>query len=201
MMMLVHALHSHDSRSALVSNYTVGSSLLLPLQLNPLVARRWAPRCCYPLALRSRPSPAGWRRRSWDSRGNCPSRPESRRRRRLRKPSPRPSQTEGRLSPYRNPHLNRTRLPIHCSGSSSLLSTSSASLLTSSCLRQYAAHRMVRARTKNRALALVSLPIVAPALARALTLAVRRRAVHATIQGGERCIARWMVPMIGKGKK
>ena len=53
---------------------------------------------------------------------------------------------------------------------------------------------------ENRALALVSLPIVALALARALTLAVRRRAVHATIQGGEHCIARWMVPMIGKGK-
>ena len=159
-MMLVRALHSHDSRSALVSNYTVGSSLLLPLQLNPLAARRWAPRRCYPLALRSRPSPAGWRRRSWDSRGNCPSRPESRRRRRLRKPSPRPSQTEGRLSPYRNPHLNRTRLPIHCcSGSSSLLSTSSASLLTSSCLRQYAAHRMVRARTKAAPLPLSDCPL------------------------------------------
>ena len=56
------------------------------------------------------------------------------------------------------------------------------------------------AARKKRALALVSLPIVALALARALTLAVRRRAVHATIQGGERCIARWMVPMIGKCK-
>ena len=53
---------------------------------------------------------------------------------------------------------------------------------------------------KKRALALVSLPIVALALARALTLAVRRRAVHAAIQGGECCIARPMVLMLGKGK-